>query len=166
MEYKKITIVDENDTVLGYENYFVAVEKGLIRRASVVFIFDTEGNMLVQKRSAHISKPLLFDKSVGGHVDEGETYHNAAIREMSEELGLVGVPLEEIVTSFRSDSFFDAVYKAVIPRDTVFTIDPHEVDSVKWMSAQELDVSMQLQPELYTNHFVSTWQQLHDKLTA
>ncbi len=166
MEYKKITIVDETDTVIGYESYLVAVEKGLIRRASVVFIFDTEGNILVQKRSAHISKPLLLDKSVGGHVDEGETYLQAAVREMQEELGLVDVPLQEIETSVRSGNFFDAIYKAVIPSDTVLTIDSHEVESVTWMSIQELDVHMNDAPELYTDHFIDTWKQLRDKLLA
>lgn len=163
-DHKRITIVDEEDRVIGYKNYFDAIEKGCIRRASVVYVFDTEDNILVQRRSAHISKPLLLDKSVGGHVDEGETYHEAAVREMKEELGLVDFELTEIIQSFRSGNFFDTVYKTIIPKGTVLAIDSHEVAEAIWMTVQELETSMHDTPELYTEHFIDTWHQLRDKL--
>ena len=168
MEYKKITVVDEEDTVIGFFSYDEAVEKDMIRRASVVFLFDEQGDLLVQKRSVHISKPLQLDKSVGGHVDEGETYLQTAEREMGEELGLHGVLLTEVILSYRNktERFFDGVFKATIERSTIINFDPHEVDSVYWMNIDELDSKMKLEPELFTSGFVSMWEELRDKISS
>jgi len=43
MEYKKVTVVDENDVVLGYESYNDVISKGSIRRVSCVFMHDENG---------------------------------------------------------------------------------------------------------------------------
>ena len=168
MEYKKITVVDEEDAVIGFVSYDEAIEKEMIRRASVVFLFDEQGNLLVQKRSAHISKPLQLDKSVGGHVDEGETYLETAVREMEEELGLSAILLTEVMLSYRSttESFFDGVFKGVISRSTPINFDPHEVDSVYWMSIDELEAKMQNEPELFNRGFISMWKDLRDKILS
>ncbi len=53
--------------------------------------------MLLQKRSAHVrSGAGKWDDSVAGHVDEGETYLEAATRELAEEIGVVNTDLEEV----------------------------------------------------------------------
>lgn len=139
MEYSKITIVDEDDTLVGYETYDKAIEQRLIRRTCCIYIVDEEGNHLIQKRSMHISKPGKLDKAVGGHVDQGESYKETAVREIQEEIGLVGLELVEIATSFRTSEFFQAVYKATIPRNTIINFDPHEIESMLWMSTSEID---------------------------
>ncbi len=41
--YNKIVVVDENDNVIGAEYMRIAVEKGLIRRASRVYVFNESG---------------------------------------------------------------------------------------------------------------------------
>jgi isopentenyl-diphosphate delta-isomerase len=87
-EYKKVTVVDEADNVIGAEYLLVAKEKGLLRRAARVFVFDKNGRLLLQRRSSKVFNPNLLDQSVGGHVDEGESYLEAAERELMEELNL------------------------------------------------------------------------------
>jgi len=52
--YKKVTIINEEDVVFGCENLMVAIEKGMIRRVSRVFVFDTKGSVLLQKRSSKV----------------------------------------------------------------------------------------------------------------
>ncbi len=164
MEYKKITVVDENDRVIGYENYHDAVAKGSIRRASCVFLRDEEGNHLITKRSKYISKPQLFDQSSGGHVDEGETYLQTAHRELKEELGLHAVSLTEVCSSFKAVGFFTSVYKATISHNTQITFDEHEVESIHWMTKDEVDILVSSTPELCNPNFVEMWQQLRAAL--
>lgn len=164
--HNKITIVDENDRVIGAEHFFDAIEKGCIRRASCIFIQDEKGNHLIQKRSRHISKPLLLDKAVGGHVDEGDTYLSTVHKEAQEELGLTNLELEEIVTSYRTGEFFIAVYKAVIMSNIEIIFDPQEVDSIYWMTTEEIDIHIKNAPEDFTENFIELWTTLRDKITS
>src|SRR4030043_1960213 len=61
----------------------------LIHRVVHVLIFNTEGKLLLQKRSLNKDvAPGKWDTSVGGHVNLGEDPLSAANREMREELGI------------------------------------------------------------------------------
>ena len=166
MEYKKITVVDEYDTVIGYETFLDAIAKKCIRRGSCVYIVNTEGKHLIQKRSKHISKPLLLDKAVGGHVDEGDSYLFTAQKEAAEELGLHDIELVEISPSYKTKEFFEAVYKSIIPTGTEIHFDPHEVDSVYWMTTEEIDKKVAEAPEEFTQNFIELWTNLRDKIIA
>lgn len=163
-KYKRITIVDVNDNVIGYENFFDALEKGCIRRASVVFIRDTEGKHLIQKRSDNVSEPLLFDTSVGGHVDQGDTYIETAIKESGEEMGLRNLSLIPLAPPLRTLGFFVAVYTATIPQNTDIQFDMHEVESIHWMTTEEIDTRIIDAPQDFTKNFVELWTVLRDKL--
>lgn len=161
--YKKIQVVDEDGTFLGVETYTDAVKKGCIRRASRIMVFNDSGQILIQKRSQHISKPLLWDNSAAGHVDEGETFLEAAVRELEEELGLSGYDLDEVVASHRSGNFFNTLYKVTIPDETKIIFDPHEVQEVVWMSVDELDILVSHCPDECAS-LVDVWTEFKDKL--
>ncbi len=166
MEHKKITIVDENDVLVGYDTYDNAIANNLIRRASRVFVFNTNGELLIQKRSQLISKPGLLDQSAAGHVDEGEEYIDAAIRETREELGITNFKLAEVVTSYRTEDFFNTIYKTVVQVDEVLSFDTHEVESVQWLSPKSVDELITNTPELCTRGLVQIWTELRDTLLA
>lgn len=83
--------VDENDKVIGTTTKDEAHKLGYAHRVAAIFVFDNNRRLLVQLRK----KDGLFDHSVGGHITAGETYDQAAVRELQEELGLV-VPLEKV----------------------------------------------------------------------
>jgi len=62
----------------------------LVHRAVHVVVFSPDGRILLQKRKMTKDiQPGKWDTAVGGHLDHGETYETAAVREMSEELGIV-----------------------------------------------------------------------------
>ena len=93
----KITFVDKEDRVVGSGSKAEALRDGIIHRVIRIFIFDIEGNLLIQLRGPHVfSLPGRWDQSVAGHVDVGESYRDAAHRELSEELGIVGVSPTEM----------------------------------------------------------------------
>lgn len=75
--------VDENDNELGHVTRKRAHEEGLLHRIVVVMVTDAHGNILVQERMSG-----KLDHSSAGHVDIGETYIEAARRELYEELGM------------------------------------------------------------------------------
>lgn len=161
---RKIIVVDENNNVTGAKYFEDAIEDGDIRRASRVFVFDTNGNLLIQKRSVNVRRPLLLDQSVGGHIDEGETAYEAAEREMQEELGLKGYHLELIEDAFRTKEFFNSIYKTVIPTNIEVSFDPEEIDSVHWLTPQKIDKKITDNPELFSKSFIEMWTVFKNKL--
>lgn len=61
-------------------------------------VFNEDGEVYLQKRSSTKEIfPLLWDSSVGGHIDLGETPEIAAIREAREEIGLLDVDLKFVM---------------------------------------------------------------------
>ena len=87
---EQITIVDESDTVIrpGYKRD--VWRTGAAHRIARVFLFNSNGELLIQKRSPeHISLPNKWDQSAAGHVQYGESYREAATRELLEEVGIV-----------------------------------------------------------------------------
>ena len=165
-EYNKVVVVDENDQVLGAENMMDAIAKGLIRRAARVYVFNEQGQLLVQQRSEKVLKPLLLDQSAAGHVDEGESYEEAAYRELEEELGIKDVPLELVVTSFRTTDFYNAIYRVTLPNDTEINYDPEEIQTIIWYDVQQLDSEIATSPEKFTPAFKEAWSALRDALVT
>jgi 16S rRNA (adenine1518-N6/adenine1519-N6)-dimethyltransferase len=90
-------VVDESDRVLGAEPREVVHVNNLLHRAVHMLIFNSQGEILLQRRSIWKDRnPGRWDSSAAGHVDSGENYLEAANRELREELG-IGVPrLERI----------------------------------------------------------------------
>jgi 16S rRNA (adenine1518-N6/adenine1519-N6)-dimethyltransferase len=88
--------VDESDAVLGPQPRAFIHVNNLRHRAIHILLFNAAGELFLQKRSPWKDlNPSLWDSSAAGHVDSGETYHEAAGRELQEELG-VSTPLKKI----------------------------------------------------------------------
>ncbi len=86
LEY--LDIVDINDDVIGKASKDDVYQKLLRHRIAHVLIFKQDGEMVLQKRSGKVSFcPNHWSTAVGGHVQTGESYEEAALREYQEELG-------------------------------------------------------------------------------
>src|SRR3989344_1498741 len=88
MEY--LDILDENGELTGQTvAYDVAHQKGILHKAVHVWLLNSKGELLIQKRSANKEAyPNQWEISASGHVSAGQTSLEAARRETKEELGL------------------------------------------------------------------------------
>ncbi|TYB72645.1 NUDIX domain-containing protein [Bizionia gelidisalsuginis] len=63
--------------------------QGLYHNTAHIWFYTKDGYILLQQRAASKAiYPLLWDVSVSGHVDAGESITNGGIRETQEEIGL------------------------------------------------------------------------------
>ncbi|WP_116524715.1 NUDIX hydrolase [Seonamhaeicola aphaedonensis] len=85
-----IDIVDANGNPTGQsELKSVIHQKGLYHNTTHVWFYNKDGHILLSQRSAEKTIcPLMWDVSVAGHVDSGESIKQAAVRETSEEINL------------------------------------------------------------------------------
>jgi len=135
-----LDIVDENDNVVGSASQKEIYEKLLPHRIAHVLVFNERGEMALQMRSATKGFcPLHWSTTAGGHVQSGETYEQAALREMQEELGVTAT-LEELgkdlyVDKNRGLRKFLATFKAIHPGPFNFN---HEVERVEFFGMEKI----------------------------
>ncbi len=142
MQDEYLDIVDENDKAVGKDWRNSIYAKGLNHniRAVNVFIFNSDGKLLVPKRSMNRRiYPGCFDFSCAEHVSSGEDYYQAAKRGLEEELGIRDINLIELgrLTPKDGVSCFMKVYKSEYNED-ITNYDKDGIDELFWYSLEEV----------------------------
>ena len=99
-----VTIVDEQNRVVGAMPRSVMRTRRLPHRATYILTFNSRGELYVHKRT--LTKdvfPGFYDAVAGGVVLAGESYETGAARELEEELGIRGVPLRGLFDFYYDD---------------------------------------------------------------
>jgi 8-oxo-dGTP pyrophosphatase MutT (NUDIX family) len=107
-----LDLVDENDVVIGQEERAIIHRDGLLHREINIFFVTPDKKILFQMRKPKPPMRVLplLDATVGGHVDLGETHQQAALRELTEETGLIIDPDQLChIDTLRIDEEFPAV---------------------------------------------------------
>lgn len=160
---KKITIVDSNDNVIGSEERSIAVKKGLIHRVVRVVVQNSKNEIYLQKRAKNVPTwPDRWDQSVGGHVDEGEDYEEAAKREMKEELGFDGVKLIFIEKWYNEEKVgenylkrFNSLYGVHYDGDIMLS---NESSDGGWYQVEEIKKWMLESPDNFVPACIDTFK--------
>lgn len=148
--------VNKHDRVVGTGTIEEAIQHNLALRVVRVLITNNKQELLLQQRSAKIAASALkWDQSAGGHVDAGETYLQAAHRELKEEMGVSLSRLKRITKFYTEDPYKSTIRKRfnvlyVAQYDDTVTIDPDEVANYTWVSFHELRDWIQQKPEEFT----------------
>ena len=86
---EQVVLITENDEVIGLMEKQQAHINGLLHRAFSVFLFNSKGEMLLQKRAgSKYHSPGQWTNAVCSHPRSGETYEEGAKRRLKEELGI------------------------------------------------------------------------------
>ena len=92
-----LEVVDEQNRVIGLMSRRRIHRDSLRHRSVHILIFNSRGELYLQKRSPHKDQyPAHWDSSAAGHTDPGESPPETAQRELAEELNLE-VPLMEVL---------------------------------------------------------------------
>jgi hypothetical protein len=83
---EKVAVFDASGRPVGALPRAEAKRSGLALGAVNVLLVNARGEVLLQRRPDDKENGGRWDKSVGGHVDAGESFDAAAVREAGEEL--------------------------------------------------------------------------------
>ncbi|OGV50454.1 MAG: hypothetical protein A2X49_14790 [Lentisphaerae bacterium GWF2_52_8] len=147
-------IVDDHGFVVGCApRRLCHDDPSLIHRCSHVVVYHPDGRILLQKRSSSKDiQPGKWDTAVGGHLQPGEDFESAALREMTEELGIPDtLPLRHICdTKIRNERESEnvRVFSAVHPGP--FSFPPEEIDEVRFWTKAELRAAVETADPSFT----------------
>ena len=135
-----LDVVDENDNAVGKASMDEIYAERLPHRIVHILIFNDKGKLALQMRSKYKSFcPQHWSTPVGGHVQSGESYEEAAMREFEEELG-TKVPITQIRKDFYTDvkgnKKFLATFKAVF--NGPFNLNSEEVERIEFFGLDEI----------------------------
>ena len=156
-----LAVVDERDEVIGEERRDRIHEEALRHRAIHVLIFNSAEEVFLQKRGMHKKEnPGLWDSSVAGHVDAGETYDACCVREVDEEVGLKlrGVPprLFKLEATEVTGMEFAWVYR--VDSDGPLTPNLDEMSEGRWFSRAEIEAKLAKANEEVSEVFRLIWE--------
>ena len=120
----------------------------------LVFIQNSEGKFLIQKRSKAKNGKYA---TTGGHPKTGETSIEGILTEVEEEIGVKLNPKDlKLYFSWKSEDervFWDDYYiKMDIQNLNDLKLQEAEVDSVEWLSENEI-VNLMKQDKFFKNHY-------------
>jgi isopentenyldiphosphate isomerase len=146
-----LDIVDSSGKVVGQElRSKCHGDPSLSHRAVHIFVRNRRGEIFLQKRSIRKDiQPGKWDTSVGGHLEVGENYEMAALRELEEELGADLTVYGGIEALERRH---DYVWKSAVETEHIrtyevvlegpFRLHPDEIEEGRFWTEDELRSSL------------------------
>lgn len=133
--------VDRAGAVLGLVTRREMREKRLWHRSVFVAVVSNDGQLLVHRRADTKDVwPGWWDLAVGGVCTPGESWHDAAIRELAEEVGVGAVDVEFVATGAYCDRDAAVVAAVFVCRtDGPFRFADGEVTEAHWVRPNDLD---------------------------
>lgn len=154
-----VILVDENDQPTGIMPKLQAHERGALHRAFSIFIFDSAGRLLLQKRAAgKYHSGGLWTNTCCSHPAPGEDILDAALNRLFLEMGLKAKLTYLLKFTYKS-AYSNRLTEHEI--DHIFigrsderpVINPEEVSDFKYMSVPEIRRDIRLSPDKYTSWF-------------
>ena len=157
MQEEIFDVVDENDEVIRAAGRKEVHVERLMHRAVHILVFDEQGRLLVQLRGFNKDcSPGLLDTSAGGHVSSGETYGQAAVRELQEELGICGADelefLAKLPASEATGQEFVSIYKTTTSEIPI--LQQSELAAAVWVSLERLKAWIKRDRSQFTTVFL------------
>lgn len=171
IEEQKVLIVDDFDNILGALQKSSAHIEGKLHRAFSIFLINKDENkMLLQKRSVNkYHSGGLWSNSCCSHQYLGETFEDALVRCVTEELGIK----TDIKSFYQMGKFkyfsdygnikeheIDHVYIYIADKTLCSKIVPNEqeIEMIKWVSLEDIDSIYKNQKNEFTSWFYDAYK--------
>lgn len=163
-----VILVDEHDREVGVMDKLEAHANGGVRhRAFSVFIFDSRGRWLLQRRAeGKYHFPGLWTNACCSHPRPGEGTEEAAHRRLREELGFdcslheqfqfeyQALSEAEGLTEHEFDHVLTGVYEGAVDPN------PAEVGAIRWVETRELELELEQHSTRFTPWFKLAYDQV------
>jgi len=166
---EQVILVDELDRPMGVMEKMEAHKKALLHRAFSVFIYNADGEMLLQRRAlTKYHSGGLWTNACCSHPRPGEDTLQAALRRLKEELGF-DTPLKEVLqftyktafdnglTEHEYDHVFIGIYDGIILPNS------EEVAEYKYLPISGISTLLTAQPEKFTSWFHLAFPMVTDR---
>jgi len=155
----RIILVDRNDKEIGYEEKMKPHLGGRLHRAFSIFVFNSDGKMLLQKRAkSKYHSGGLWTNTCCSHPRKGEKTEESAHRRLSEEMGfdcgleekfnfIYKARLDRGLTEHEFDHVFFGIYNGKVNPN------PEEADGFDWVEIEDLKKDIKMNSQNYTVWF-------------
>jgi len=156
---ENVILVDRDDNPLGVMEKMEAHKKGELHRAFSVMVYNSRGEILLQKRARNkYHSGGLWTNACCSHPQPGERTSDAVRRRLLEEMGIELEPrfvstfiykaeLENGLTEHELDHLFVGIF------DGEPAVNESEVEEWKFVDTEWLREDVRNQPEKYTYWF-------------
>ena len=157
---EEVILVDKNDVECGTMEKMEAHKNGgTLHRAFSVFIFNTKGELLLQKRAEHkYHSGGLWTNTCCSHPRPGETTREAGNRRLVEEMGMECKLIELFSFEYNvelnqrmTERELDHVLVGLSDKEPKINTD--EVAEYNYMPLDEIDNDLKINPQNYTEWF-------------
>lgn len=153
---EQIILVDTQDTAIGVMEKLAAHQEGRLHRAFSVFIFNANGELLMQKRALDkYHSAGKWTNTCCSHPRPNELTLDAAKRRLQEEMGMnceltygFNFLYKAVFTNDLTEHEFDHVFFGL--SDETPIINPEEVASFKYVKLETLNKDIIENPDNYT----------------
>jgi isopentenyl-diphosphate Delta-isomerase len=155
----EVILVDENDNSIGTMEKMEAHRKGVLHRAFSILVFNSKGEMLIQKRAVgKYHSGGLWTNACCSHPAPGESIAEATRRRLNFEMGIdlepqyaykfiYRAPLDKDLVEHELDHVLMATFNGVP------NINPQEVEDWKYIDMDTLRKDIRENPGHYTYWF-------------
>lgn len=166
MPLTEVILVDTSDRAIGKSEKMHAHIHGLLHRAITVYIFNSQGELLLQQRAkSKYHSGGYWSNSCCGHPMPRENTQAAAERRLEEEMGLQ-LDLTEIaeisynlpVSNGLTEHEYAHIFMAI--SDQQPKLNPEEADECCYLPITDIERQFQFGPRQFTPWFRETFQQI------
>jgi isopentenyl-diphosphate delta-isomerase len=154
---EQVILVDEHDRELGASEKLAAHAAGRLHRAFSIFVFNSEGCLLLQRRAkAKYHSGGLWSNTCCGHPRPDESTAGAARRRLREEMNFdceLRAAFEFLYRAQFENELIEYEYDHVLVGEFAsVSVVPNEaeVENCKWTTLDELRRDISLRPDEYT----------------
>ncbi|NJK35885.1 MAG: isopentenyl-diphosphate Delta-isomerase [Oscillatoriales cyanobacterium SM2_2_1] len=165
-----VILVDEGDRPVGVAEKLAAHRQGLLHRAFSIFVCNSQGQLMVQRRSpSKYHCGGLWTNTCCSHPRPQESTLESARRRLFEEMGFrcplvelfsftYCVDLDHQLTEYEYDHVLYGIY------DGEPSVNPDEADAWRWVEPTQLSCELTAHPEQFTPWLRICWARVQHYL--